>query len=244
VLKPVYHAAIAAAAILGGAAAAEAMRPRTMMAETERAIDFAAALPDNFGGWTRAPSVRLVEPVEADNLANQTYSQMVGRAYTDRDGNMVMLLIAYGPRQSDRLQLHRPETCYLAEGFQVTRPTPSTVRISPGIRPFELRRMVAQRERRFERITYWMRIGDDIASNLIERQLVKLRYGLAGVIPDGVLVRVSTLNIDNRIADALHDRFLADLMRAIDKGSLRHFVGRRQLETGVGQHGRARPGSA
>lgn len=219
------HTIAAAVALVASALLAYWMVPRTLMAETGTKIDYATIIPTEFAGWKLDPATRLVLPVEPDSLANKIYSQMIGRGYFDGKGNHVMLLIAYGPRQNDQLQLHRPEICYLAEGFRVISSSPETLQLSSVTAPVQIRRMVAQREGRTERISYWMRIGDDIVSGLLGRQAIKFRYGLRGIIPDGALIRVSTINVDEANAKELHDRFLKDLIGALPDESVKTLVG-------------------
>src|SRR3546814_9693687 len=50
------------------------------------------------------------------------YSDTLTRLYSHAGtGERVMLLMAYGSTQSDLLQLHRPETCYPAFGYRISR---------------------------------------------------------------------------------------------------------------------------
>jgi len=42
-----------------------------------------------------------------------------------------------------------------------------------------------------------------------------LRFGLRGTVPDGMLVRVSSLDADERSGYALHDRFVRDLLGSL-----------------------------
>lgn len=224
-MKLAVHSALAAVAILCAVVAAHALTVKTMIADRDGEPPYEKLVPDEFGDWKLVPSIRLVTPVEPDALANRVYSQMIGRGYTDRAGNLVMLLVAYGPRQLDKTQLHRPEICYVAEGFEVSKSTPADIDLGEGGRMLHVRKMVARRENRTERITYWMRVGDDIVSTLLDRQVTKLRYGLRGFIPDGVLIRVSTINLDARTADQVQTKFLRDLMRTVPDNQLRSFVG-------------------
>ena len=71
------------------------------------------------------PGVQAVRP-PPDGLEAEIYNQEVSRASCDKDGHVIMLMIAYGESQSDRLQLHHPEVCYTAQGFRVGRPVTST----------------------------------------------------------------------------------------------------------------------
>ena len=89
---------------------------------TSDKFDLQAMIARQFGEWTEVPGLQLVRPTEPDALECQLYSQEFGRGYFDRGGHVVMPMIAYGPSQSDRLQLHCPEECYVAEGFHVSPP--------------------------------------------------------------------------------------------------------------------------
>ncbi|XSC45499.1 exosortase C-terminal domain/associated protein EpsI [Bradyrhizobium sp. RDT10] len=83
-------------------------------------------IPRQFGTWTLVPEISPVRPadpdayVQPDPLAGKIYSQEVGRGYTDGHGNIVMLMVAYGPVQNYRLKSHRPEICYTANGFRIS----------------------------------------------------------------------------------------------------------------------------
>ena len=85
--------------------------------------------------------------------------------------------------------------------------------------------MLAQREDRQEQITYWMRVGDTVATNAAERQLLKVAYGLRGFITDGVLVRVSTVGLPADQAFELERTFTADLLRTSDGVTRRFLIG-------------------
>jgi len=211
-----YPRAIAAAVlILAAAGLAHAMMPRQMMVRGSEKFDLQEIVPRQFGEWSEVPGARLVVPADPKALANLLYSQEFGRAYRDREGHVVMLMVAYGPSQSDRLQLHRPEACYLSEGFQVSPTTVTQVPLAGGAPPLKLSRLIAQRPQRFEPISYWMRVGDDVATGTLDRQVVKLKYGLRGIIPDGTLVRVSTIGLPEAEAFAVQGRFIRDLVAAV-----------------------------
>ncbi len=228
-MKTIIHTILAASVLAASALAAYAMVPRTILSEVDPPIEFASALPGDFGDWKLIPSVHVVVPTEPDALANKIYSQMTARGYTDGQGNSVMLLVAYGPRQSNNLQLHAPELCYVAEGFRVQKLSPVDANPGGSIQPFKLTRMVAKRGDRTEQVSYWMRVGDDIISALLGRQYAKLSYGLRGVVPDGVLIRMSSISTDRDATDALHARFLKDLMQNIGENKVKYFVGKNRV---------------
>jgi EpsI family protein len=213
----------AAALILAAAGLAQVMVPRELMARASEKFALQTVIPGQFGEWTQVPGIRLVEPIEPDALARQLYSQEMGRGYVDGEGHLVMLMVAYGPSQGDRLQLHRPEECYVAEGFRVS-PALET-KVSYGSGSLKLKRLSAQRAQRFEPISYWMRVGDDVATGVLDRQFIKLKYGLRGIIPDGTLVRVSTIGLPEAAAYVVQDRFIRDLLAAVAPENLKYLIG-------------------
>ncbi len=173
-----------------------------------------ALIPDQLGNWKHVPSDAIVTPQSEDSLASKLYSQSVGRLYEDTDGNAVMMLIAYGDTQSDQLQLHRPEICYPAFGFNVVRSAPASLSIQPGV-VIPGRTLTAESTMRTERIAYWTRIGEFLPQSGTEQRTVKFENALSGIIPDGVLVRISNLAPDDAAGLALNERFAAALLRGI-----------------------------
>ena len=55
---------------------------------------------------------------------------------------------------------------------------------------------------------------DSLSLENLQEQIEQLRYGLLGEIPDGMLVRVSSLNRDSKNPFALQARFINDRQRA------------------------------
>jgi EpsI family protein len=136
-----------------------------------------------------------------------------------------MLMVAYGPVQNFRLKAHRPEMCYTAAGFRVSSKTNAEVPYKDDMRPLKVARLIAERESRFEPISYWMRVGNDITTGVIDRQLIRLKYGLHGIIPDGALVRVSTIGLPMEASYQLQDKFIRDLLEAVAPKDRRFFTG-------------------
>lgn len=195
------------------------------MARSSDSFDLQKIIPHQFGEWTLVPNIRLIEPPGPDTLSRQLYSQEIGRGYRDREGHLVMLLVAYGPNQSNRLQLHRPEICYAADGFRVLRSFRTELSYKMDAPALKLTRLIARREVRLEPVSYWMRIGDDISTGVFERQVIKLKYGLRGIVPDGALIRVSTTGLTEETAFQTQDRFIRDLLGALTPENLKFFVG-------------------
>jgi len=212
-------------ALLFAALGAEAITPRTMMAKGIESLDLDALIPRSFGRWAPVTNIRVVEPPGSDTLSHEIYNQEIARGYADEEGHVVMLLIAYGVSQSDRLQLHRPEICYAAQGFRVSRPVRAVIYYGANRSQLRLTRLVAEREGRLEPVTYWMRIGNDVATGIVERQILKVTYGLRGLIPDGALIRISTVGIPQDAAFAIQGQFILELLGALDARGHKFLVG-------------------
>jgi EpsI family protein len=228
-INPV-QAILACMAILTSTALAEALRPRELMANASTALDLEKAIPRQFGEWTLVPNVGLVTPAGPagfvrQDLSAKIYSQEVGRGYVDRAGNVVMLLVAYGPIQDYRLKSHLPEVCYGAAGFRVSKKNVANVSYRDGVAPLTLSRLTAVKEGRFEPISYWMRIGNDVATGVFDRQMARMKYGLQGLIPDGALFRVSTVGISEQVSYKLQDQFIRDLIGAMAPENRKFFTG-------------------
>jgi EpsI family protein len=172
------------------------------------------AIPDHFAGWSRFESNQIVAPESEDSLSRQLYSQSVARLYACGDDAFAMLLIAYGDTQSDTLQLHRPEVCYPAFGMEITENRPVHIAVAPRIY-IPGRDLVAINAERQEFITYWTRIGQALPTSGGEQRAAKLHNAIAGLIPDGVLTRVSTIADDPEKAFASNQQFIADLLAAV-----------------------------
>lgn len=214
--------------ILGGACVASAasaawLRPRDQLTLLGKA-KLESITPTKFGEWKEAHVGQVVQPREEGTLAAKLYSQILGRVYENgRTGEAVMLAIAYGDTQSDLLQLHRPETCYPAFGFQLSQFQQAFISLPGGTR-IPSRTVLASSDTRTERVTYWTRIGEYLPTSQSEQRVHKLRTALAGFIPDGILVRCSSLT-DGPSNIELNKRFLADLVLAVAPEHRAAFVG-------------------
>jgi EpsI family protein len=153
-----------------------------------------------------------------------TYAETLERVYHHADGNMIMLSVAYGERQlDDSLQAHRPEYCYRAQGFTIDDSHDTAVQTVTGALP--VRRLLTRRGQRVEPITYWLTIGQRAVLPGLGRQLAQLSYGLRGEIPDGLLIRISSLNATPDLAWPVHERFISDLFQTLPSAHLRRIAG-------------------
>jgi EpsI family protein len=227
------QAILASIAILTTAMLAEVLAPRELMASASSSIKLENVIPQQFGQWKAIPNVGLVTPTEpegvgetaARQLEAKIYSQELGRGYSDRDGHIAMLLIAYGPVQNFRLKSHRPEVCYTAAGFRVSNKSNAELLLQNKEAPLKFSRLIAERETRFEPVSYWIRVGNDIATGIFDNQILRLKYGLRGLIPDGALVRVSIVGMPADQSFKLQDQFIRDLLEAVDPATRKFLIG-------------------
>jgi EpsI family protein len=217
-----WRAVTVALCMLAAAGLSMAMKP-TKRADPARAqVD--QIVPQHFGGWQVDPTVVPIAPAP-DVQANldQIYDKVVSRAYLGPNGEHVMLSIAYGGEQSDSLKAHRQEVCYTAQGFQVREVRSD--QLSMGTHRFPVVRMVAQKGVRVEPVTYWFTMGDEVVLTRGERLIAQLKHGLRGNIPDGMLVRISNISDKPTASFAVHDRFVRDLVAALQSDQSVRFVG-------------------
>lgn len=207
-----------------GAVASESLRPRRRVSLIGSAkLD--EITPRRFGDWNEIHVGQVIQPRTEGSLAAELYSQMLGRVYTNSGGDFVMLALAYGDTQSDLLQLHRPETCYPAFGFAITNSTTGSVDVGAARVP--TRKLVASAPDRLENITYWTRIGEYLPTSQGQQREDKLRIAFHGIIPDGILVRASSIGENSAASFALNRRFLKDLVQSIEPRYLPVFIGQR-----------------
>lgn len=201
-------------ACIAAAAGAEVLRPHKRVTLLDERQKLDPAIPKAFGQWKARDGEGIVAPQSEDSLAAKLYNQSVSRMYEDPDGNVVMLLIAYGNTQSDTLQLHRPEVCYPAFGFEITENMPAQIPIGHGA-TVPGRNLVASVPGRDERITYWTRVGEYLPVSNSEQREMRFKTSLAGIIPDGVLVRISNMLTEDGPAFALNGKFATELLAAV-----------------------------
>jgi len=213
------------AATLAASAAAVAMVPRASMDEMTDAQPLDALFPTAFGPWHVDPSVIPIEPpAEVRKTVAETYDQTLSRTYVNPRGYRIMLSVAYGGRRNQGMDLHRPEICYPAQGFAVRRETRETA-FEFERQPLQVKRLVAGTGNRNEPITYWLVIGRSVASFGYGHRLALLKYGLTGHVPDGLLVRVSSIDDDEPQAFEQQDAFLRDMLAALSPDFRRRILG-------------------
>jgi EpsI family protein len=157
--------------------------------------DLEQALPQHIDDWQMVASPLIQVGVSVDNSPNtdQPYNQSILRTYANTRGELIQLAVAWGRQQRQEVKIHRPELCYPAQGFRVLNLQDTTfpVRTPAGLPIIGKRMLTQDRNGQLEAVSYWIRIGGIYSDNAWRTRLHIVQEGLAGRIPDGVLVRVS-----------------------------------------------------
>jgi EpsI family protein len=211
-------------AMAGTSALTGALTPKQKVADARADFSLDAMIPKTFAGWSVDSSVVPLAPDPTQKeLIAALYDQTLSRTYVNAQGQRVMLSIAYGGDQSKQLQLHLPEVCYVAQGFDMVKDRRDELGTRFGQVP--VKRLVARQNARNEPITYWVTIGDKAVMSGIDQKMQRFVYGLSGRIPDGMLVRVSTIDANETGAYRVQDRFVNQLLDALNPQARARLMG-------------------
>lgn len=211
------------AAMIGTAALSYTRRPTApppLLGKTK----LESLMPARVGRWTYETSAGLVLPPR-DQLSERLYDELVTRVYSAPDGTGVMLLIAYSGAQDGMLQVHRPEVCYPASGYQLTESREHNIPINPSF-TLPTRFIVAEGFSRTEQLIYWTRIGPSFPTGWLGQRGAVISENMKGIIPDGVLVRISTIAEDSTAATSVLDSFTRALIPSLPDKARQALIGR------------------
>ncbi|HEY2047818.1 MAG TPA: EpsI family protein [Caulobacteraceae bacterium] len=214
---------------LAGAGTAYALEPRRRVSLLGRRT-LASLIPYRFGAYTSRDVSDLIAPRE-DSLAARLYGQTVGRVYSSSTGGPdVMMLLAYGDTQDDKLQLHRPEICYPFFGYAISQSQPIDIAIGRGV-SLPGRSLIARSPDRTETILYWSRLGEYLPLTHNQQQLDRLETAFRGEIADGVLVRFSVADADPALSVAYMEQLIPALIQAMPGNSRNVLIGSERADT-------------
>jgi EpsI family protein len=217
------------AAMVAASGLALALRPTPVV--PDGSVELERMIPKKFGRWTAVPSGAIqidLTPRDGETTMDRPYDQTLMRSYVRDDGASVMLALAWGRVQRQEVKIHRPELCYVAQGFTINSRQTANLDLGSGI-VVPAYRLGAGSDGRSEPVTYWIRIGEKISSGAWQTRVGILKEGIAGRIPDGILVRVSqALPRGASMQDSYQaqEAFLRDLVSSLDKTTLPLLVGK------------------
>lgn len=210
-------------ALVCAAAAAGALRFRSDRSQPTGRPPLEQLMPSRIGEWVREPFADVLIP-QGEAAEDKTYDDLFTGYYAAEAGSGIMLLVAYGSAQVGDTELHRPEVCYPAAGFRLSR-WPDVSLDFPGER-VRAAVMTARAPERIEQMLYWSRIGGDFPTTSLEQRWSILRQTVRGAVPDGVLVRMSTITGDREAGLAILERFAGEMVAAASPTLRGMLVGR------------------
>jgi EpsI family protein len=214
--------------MLASAGLSIAMRPTHRVADEGPKLNLETMIPHAFGEWQeeKQSATQIVDP-RTKEMLDKLYSQILTRTYVNGNGYRIMLSIAYGSDQSDSMQVHKPEICYPAQGFALQGKQVGTLGVKNGEIP--VIRILTTLGQRSEPVTYWTTVGDQVVKSGIHKKLTEMSYGLSGNIPDGMLIRVSSIDAQSDNAYQNQNRFAAQMLDALAPEHRQRLTGNLQL---------------
>ena len=179
-------------------------------------------IPTKFKNWKEisSPFTQVGLTTDKNSLVNQLYDGVLMRTYVNDKGEQVMLALAYAREQKQDIKIHRPEVCYVAQGFEMLKQTSSNISMQQSqiTKPVAMNRLLVRNQSRSEAVSYWIRIGDAYPGDGMAARMKILREGLHGKVLDGILVRASTVledEADSATAYQNQEEFLKDLLNSL-----------------------------
>lgn len=179
------------ATLIGGAALAFYREPAKVAVAIPDKV-FRDLIPRQVANWQSRKSDELVVPQE-DDFTAKLYENLETFVYEGANVPTMMLLLAYNSVQQNDVQAHRPEVCYPAGGYPIIFSEELSIKYKGKM--ISGRYLIAKRDSSsFEHIIYWIRIGDAFPASWARQRLDMALINASGIIPDGALFRVSTIN--------------------------------------------------
>ncbi len=179
--------------------------------------------PTKVGNWEFTTVNGLVLP-PADQMRDRLYNAILTRYYASPTNLPVMMLIAYNGKQDGMLQVHRPETCYPAAGYDLLKEEIIPLDAGGGL-SVPGHYISARSTSRHEQLIYWTRIGNDFPVQWWAQHWAVAKENLKGRIPDGVLIRFSTAAPDDATAIRTLKRFIPEMIAELSPTARRLIFG-------------------
>jgi EpsI family protein len=177
-----------------------------------------SSLPLAVGNWKAVGNDGAAASKESTFLNDVLY-----RTYRRDDGKTLVLAVAYGADQRKKFNLHLPERCYAASGYQVLSLAERAMH-SPELK---LKEMMVQDQASTQQVQYWIVLGGKQITSELEKRARHLYYSVMGVSAEGVLVRVSSFSSDREAAGErqVQQDFIAALYKTASQGQRKLLFG-------------------
>ncbi|MCB5195587.1 exosortase-associated protein EpsI, B-type [Deefgea salmonis] len=199
------------------------IKPNKKMSE-ERSVLLVDTLPDTIGAWrVDKQQVNVIENQAIQDTIKKIYSDVASKTYVNTAGQRVMVSLAYVADQSDAMGVHLPEVCYPAQGFTVDKI--DSIKLNVGDKELPVNRIYAVSGERHEPILYWTVTGNYLTLPGDSTKLIQLKYALSRTVPDGLLVRISTIGDDRNLEYKTQELFVTDLYKKLTVKSRERLFG-------------------
>ncbi|QZA78231.1 EpsI family protein [Deefgea tanakiae] len=204
--------------------------PKPAKGNSKPAIELEKNIPQQFGDWKVDQYVSpITVPADLQSKLDELYSEVLSRTYINSQGQRVMLSIAYGRNQGgESTQVHRPEICYRAQGFTVGKQYADILKTQSVDIPVQ--RLMSSMGERLEPITYWILLGEHLVKSGLDRKIWQVKYGFQRKMPDGLLLRVSTIGADREAAYQIQDQFVNEMLNSLSPDYKKVIIGSRSDE--------------
>jgi EpsI family protein len=156
------------------------------------------------------------------------------RSTSEGDGSEIMAMMAWGPTQTNDLQVHRPEVCFPAFGFALSEDRAVAVNIAGARVPS--REFIATSGTSVGYVLYWTRLGEFLPQDRQAQKLARMQTALQGAVADGILVRFETAGPAKAAAFARLEAFASALVAAMNPVDRAVLIGTRlAAATGAAQ---------
>lgn len=205
---------------------ANKMIPTELLSNTLPVIILEKSVPKEFGEWSALSGEQslVVDPTQ-QAVINRLYSETLTRTYVNKAGDVVMLSIAYGKNQQDGYDVHKPDICYPAQGFQVSQKKYQKLTLDEAGTTLTVSTLLAIKGERIEPLLYWTTLGTKNYVSHWQKKVIEFNYSLDNKIPDGMIVRVSSLDSNKSLALKKQSKFIHDLFKSIDGKERSRFFG-------------------
>lgn len=210
-------------AVTSGGAAIGA---RKHLSRRYAAVALADLLPVTCGAWHRRAALTPA-PEADDSLSLSLYSAQATTRFVHDNAASVSVFLAYGPVQDDARQIHRPEECYPAAGYDVRETGVVPLVVRPAL-TIPLSCIEAEAREEVQHIGYWVRIGDRLAPTAASQRLALLRAAASGTIEDGLLVRCAVAGGTAAAAALVRADFIVAWINSLSDGQRAAVLGRAQ----------------
>lgn len=192
------------------AVVAHVAKPTQLMAQVYPREPLVSEVPQTFRHWSLSPTnvAAVVDPTQ-QSVLEYLYAETLGANYVNAKHQVVMLSLAYGKVQSDGSDVHKPDLCYPAQGFRILEEKNFPLALDAN-RTISVRYLKTQNGSRVEPLLYWTTAGDYLYQSKIQKKLIGFKYSRDNLIPDGLVLRVSTIDTDSAAAIDLLSNFIKE----------------------------------